>query len=714
MKDIFRKSENCWRLETAHRAAFLIDGEDYFKALHQSMRQARRSIMITGWDLHSGLCLLRGEKSGGYPSRLGKFLNYLARKTDGLQIYLLGWDFSMIYAMEREFFPRYRLKWISHKRIHFCLDSAHPVGASQHQKIVVVDDAVAFVGGFDLSKWRWDTSEHLPDNELRRDPDGISYPPFHDVQMIVDGPAARALGELSKTRWKRASGEAPLIDGTKEIDAPWPGSVKPDFEKVQVALARTLPQYRHYDEVREVERLYLDSIAAAQKFIYIENQYLSSFNIGKALESRLKDKDGPEIVIVMPKKTGGWLEQHTMDVLRGRILGRLHKVGSCKRLKIYYPRLAVNPEVDLMVHAKIMVIDDNFVRVGSSNLSNRSLGFDSECDLAITAEPGSPEAQAIASFRNRLLAEHLGVADDDIVQAMDENESLIKAVEALRGGERSLEPMDGSISPELDNLVPQSELLDPEKPIEPKELLDYFISPDQQLPAYRQVLKVIALIAVVLSLAAAWRWTSLSDWLEIDRVLSAAGWLKQQPFSPILVLGTYVLCGLVSFPVTLLIIATVIIFGPWWGMFYALSGAELSALAMFFLGRRLGRETVSRFAGSILNRLNNKLSESGLMAVITFRIIPVAPFSVINMIAGISSIRLQDYLLGTIVGMLPGTIAITIVADQISETLRHPDLGHLGVLFAAVVVFAAGMVWLRRWLRRGRSEEKADNEDSSK
>ena len=93
--------------------------------------------------------------------------------------------------------------------------------------------------------------------------------------------------------------------------------------------------------------------------------------------------------MVLPLKTGGWLEQHTMDVLRDRILRTLREADVHDRLRVYYPQLAVNPDVTLMVHAKVMVIDDCFVRVGSSNLSNRSLGLDSECDLSVVGEKGS-------------------------------------------------------------------------------------------------------------------------------------------------------------------------------------------------------------------------------------------------------------------------------------------------------------------------------------
>lgn len=202
------------------------------------------------------------------------------------------------------------------------------------------------------------------------------------------------MAELAKERWQRACGERPTIDERVEIGDPWPSSVKPDFQNVQVAISRTCPSYEDYAEVREVEQLYLDSIAAARDFIYIENQYLSAYRIGEALKERLQQAGGPEVVIALPKKTGGWLEQHTMDVLRGRIMRRLQKADPHDRLRIYYPRIAVHLDVSLIVHAKVMVIDDCFARVGSSNLSNRSLGLDSECDLAVAADSGSAEAQS--------------------------------------------------------------------------------------------------------------------------------------------------------------------------------------------------------------------------------------------------------------------------------------------------------------------------------
>ena len=154
MENLFEPHRNCYRRVKAHRAAFVVDGEAYFQALRDAFRKARHTIFIIGWDLHSDMRLVRKKGAHDEPIRLGAFLDRLASTNTGLHIYLLSWDFSMIYAMEREFFPRYKLEWRTHKRIHFCLDGHHPIGASQHQKIVVIDDAVAFVGGFDVSKWR--------------------------------------------------------------------------------------------------------------------------------------------------------------------------------------------------------------------------------------------------------------------------------------------------------------------------------------------------------------------------------------------------------------------------------------------------------------------------------------------------------------------------------------------------------------------------------
>ena len=703
---IIQADRNCWRTEKAGRVAIAIDGESYFRAVREAILSARRTVFILGWDIHSKLRLVRDTDDDGYPRELGPLLDFVAKKR-AVDVYVLSWDFAMIYLLEREPLPLYVLNWKTHARVRFYMDDRHPPGASQHQKIVVIDDAVAFSGGLDLSKWRWDTPEHRIDDERRIDPDGKSYPPFHDVQMLVDGVAAVALGELARERWQRATGdEIPAVDGTLVEHDPWPDSLQPVIHNVPVAIARTTAHYDGLEGVREVERLYLDSIAAAKRHIYIENQYLTAHCIGEALGRRLQESDGPEVVIVLPEETGGWLERQTMDVLRSRLAKQLFEADTGKRLRLYYPQLSSSSKVSLMVHAKVMVIDDRLLRVASSNLSNRSMGLDCECDLAIEAEPGTDTEQVICQVRARLLSEHLGVEPEQINEAMQRERSLIKAIENLCGGERTLQPLDTTIAPEVDQLVPESALIDPEQPIDAEGFFSHFV-PDERKPyAMRRVILGVLTLAALLGLAAAWRWSALGEWLDIDQLIRQARTLNAHPATPLLVIAGFAVAGSLAVPLTLLVVAAVLAFGSLGGFFYSLVGAELSALLTYAAGQGAGRDLVRRYAGKGLNSISKQLSRRGVLTIITLRIVPVAPFTIINLVAGASHIRLRDFALGTLIGLLPGLTAIAMFADSLVHSIRNPDVDSFTWLTAVVLVIMLATLWLRKLLRRWQSSAK--------
>jgi phospholipase D1/2 len=169
---LLQPGRNCWRIEKSSRLAFLIDGAAYFSAVRAAIARARRSVFILGWDIDSRVRLVPGGANDGLPEELGDFLNEVVKRQRDLQMYVLTWDFAMVFALDREWLPIYKLDWRTHRRLHFQLDDKHPLGASHHQKIVVVDDAVAFVGGLDLTHHRWDTPEHACRNPGRCDPDG--------------------------------------------------------------------------------------------------------------------------------------------------------------------------------------------------------------------------------------------------------------------------------------------------------------------------------------------------------------------------------------------------------------------------------------------------------------------------------------------------------------------------------------------------------------
>lgn len=698
---LLQAGRNCWRIEPADRIAFLIDGADYFKAFYEAVAKAQRSILIVGWDINSRVRLLREERPGEYPAQLGDFLNAVVAGRKELHAHVLIWDFAMIYALEREWLPIYRLGWRTHRRLHFRLDDKHPAGASLHQKIVVVDDKVAFVGGFDLTKWRWDTPDHRPDDARRQDPDGVLYPPFHDVQLLVSGKAAAALGQLVRERWRRVTGQRlapPHID--RRVD-PWPDHVKADIQQAEVAIARTDPAYKQYPEIFETERLYLDAIAAAEYSIYIENQYFTSLKVGQALADRLEQEAGPEVVIVLPRRTSGWLEQNTMDVLRGRLLKKIRSADRYGRLKVYYPDNPALGGSRINVHSKVLVVDDKLVRIGSSNLSNRSMRLDIECDLAIESGSRQDIARAIGTFRNRLLAEHLDTRAERVGRALSCNQySLIAALESLRSSGRSLQPLEVEIPADVDVLVPEAALVDPERPMKADLLINQLIDEESHRSVSRRLFFSSSLILLLIALVGAWRLGLFEGWLAIKSLFHTLRALANTDYAPLLGVGSYLLGGLLFLPVNLLVIATLLIFEPVSGFFYALIGSFLSALTLYGIGRMLGRRPVRRLVGSRLNRISRHLARQGIVSMIAIRMLPIASFTLINLVAGASRIHFRNFALGTFIGMIPGILAMTVLVSSIKAAVAEPGTLTYSLLAGVIIAITLAVLAWRRWLLR--------------
>jgi phosphatidylserine/phosphatidylglycerophosphate/cardiolipin synthase-like enzyme/uncharacterized membrane protein YdjX (TVP38/TMEM64 family) len=714
--DMLVPGRNCWRVEGAERFAVLVDGEDYFAAVRAAMIAARRRIDIAAWDIHSRVALVRGagQPDDGLPVQLGELLIALLERNPDLSVHILLWDYAPIYALEREPLLFGDGPWERHPRLRFIKDSSHPLAASQHQKLVVIDDRVAFCGGFDLSKWRWDTSAHAADDPRRRDPDGDPYPPFHDLGAVVDGDVARALAELFAERWRWAGGEhralPPADSSAQDVEDPWPAGVEPQLFEQPVAIARTLPKYDGRPAVRESERLYLDMIARAGSLLYIENQYLTSRAIRNALSRSLARAQGPDIVIVLPRQTGHWLEQHTMDVLRARLLSRLRDADRHGRLRVYYPD--VGGDRDMMVHAKLMIADDRVLRLGSSNLSNRSMGLDSECDLCIVAESDDQRAY-IAGLRRRLLGMFLSrepnVVADAEARAARWGRSPGAAVDTLRegrggdGGAR-LEVLDGRADPEWERQLPDERLIDPDRPLGPDLVADVVVGDQESAGHLRRRLWIGGGILVLfLALAAAWRWTPLASWLDPEVLAAAARDLAGTTWGPPVALVAFVAAAVVAVPVTLLILVCSLVFDPITGALLALTGSTLAAAAGYAIGRFAGRGALDSLAGGRLERLSRRLARRGILTIVTVRIVPVAPFAVINLAAGASHVRLRDVVIGTVIGMAPAVIAMGLFAEGLLSLLGRADVRSIALVGLGLAAMV-GLTVLGRRLLRGEGD----------
>ncbi|MDT5174863.1 MAG: hypothetical protein QOG37_2114 [Mycobacterium sp.] len=459
--------QTCWRVARANQFACIIDAADYFYQVKSAMLRAQHRIMLIAWDLDARMSFERGAKTLPGPNQLGAFLYWMLWKRPTLEVYLLKSNLRLLPAFDGIWYgltPVTLVNRLSSKRIHFAVDGAHPVGAVHHQKIAVVDDAVAFCGGLDLTIERWDTRAHLDKNRGRRT-FGRSYGPRHEVALAVDGAAARALGEQARQRWQTATGQP--LDPVDAKHVTWPNKLEPALRSVDIGIARTLPELDHRPEIREVEALNFAAIAAARHVIYLENQYLAARNLVEALAARLKEDDGPEIVIVLPRSSESPLEQRAMDSARHLLIPVLWAADDHHRLGIYWP--VTDGGTPIYVHSKVLVVDDRLLRIGSSNLNNRSMGFDSECDIAMEAIEAHQDAswldeirREITSLRNELVSEHLGVAVGEFESAVGRFQSFLQAIEALRGQGRTLRPFtEETIADEASPLA-ENDLMDPD------------------------------------------------------------------------------------------------------------------------------------------------------------------------------------------------------------------------------------------------------------
>lgn len=684
---MFQPGRNAWRVEPADRAAMLIDAGAFFGAVREALLQAQRHVFIIGWDLDSRTRLVGDDcaANDGWPITLREFLIRLIRARPDLTVHLLAWDFAVLYALEREPFPSLKLGWNTPARLRFRLDNSLPLGASHHQKIIVVDDAVAFSGGLDLTIRRWDNSEHCAVHPSRVDPAGQPYRPFHDVQFVVDGEAARALGELARERWARASGEQIPLE---PVGSPWPASVVPDFTGARIAIARTLPAHEERHEVREVETLFYDMIACAKEAIYIENQFLTCASIAKALARQLQAEPKLEAVIVAPHRHESWLESHVMRSGRIRFRRILHEAGVGDRVRLLHPEVCDGDHMtDVMVHSKVMIVDDRLLRIGSANLNNRSMGTDSECDLALEAH-GENDRAIIRHIRARLIGDHCGVAAEAVSADLAAHGSLIRAAESLSGRGHRLRPIEDG-EPDHGDLAEYIEgLADPERPIQSKELVSRLFA--ERIPRrVPPLLKVGAIAAAFVGLTVAWQFPPLSEIARPDHVGPMLRALAQEQWAPLLVIGVYLAGGLIGFPVLLLIAATAATFGPATGLLYATAGSLASAIVTYAVGAALGRDSLRQLLGPRLKRVQRRIVSGGVLAISAIRLIPIAPFTVVNLVAGASEIRLGAYIAGTIIGMAPGLLVMSALGHQFVRILSEPKPIEFAMLVGVVLLWIA-------------------------
>lgn len=470
--------QTCATLVTSTSAGLLIDGRDFFRAVYDACSQAERTIFMAGWQFASDVELLRGDDvcDPAYPSSFLDFLRELCEHKPALEVYLLPWDSSAVFAFEREPLQRLKFRRKGHPRIHWRMDNSHPPGASHHQKLIVIDRSLAFVGGMDLCTSRWDDRQHCAAKKERCThgrPDG----PYHDVQAYVTGEAVDVLGRWFAWRWQQATSEELTLPDVAPRDLVFTPTIA--VHAPRIGLARTLPAMDDpaTRPVTELLQLHVRAIGQARRVIYIENQYLSSDELWRAIKARL-EAGAPhlQIVLVLPEKSAGFKERISIGVYQQAILESLTEAAERNghALGVYY-QAACGPDGDVpvFIHAKVLAVDDRFLLVSSANLTNRSMSFDSE--LGIAWESREPTASQ-RNARVELLGEHCGVARDEAEALVGPIDGLVARLDrfahartgALRIHRRNADEKPGWLL---------SRLLPPETPFDPDTIEDMLPEP---------------------------------------------------------------------------------------------------------------------------------------------------------------------------------------------------------------------------------------------
>ncbi|WP_106477673.1 TVP38/TMEM64 family protein [Phytohalomonas tamaricis] len=222
----------------------------------------------------------------------------------------------------------------------------------------------------------------------------------------------------------------------------------------------------------------------------------------------------------------------------------------------------------------------------------------------------------------------------------------------------------------------------------------------------RRLWLLVLIVVVMAVLGGVWQWLAMGDNLTpetLQNVLAETMYLRNTVWAPMVLMVIYVVASIVVFPLTILVGTTGLIFGPWLGLAYGLTGTMLASMSTYWLGRKLGRDTLVRYGGQRINKLADALANRGIRTMIVFNLLPLAPFTFTNMIAGACHLRFRAYMIGSFIGILPGLAAVTVAGSQLGSLLQTSSLSNVLLAAGAVAVAAAVLLTLRHLAQRRES-----------
>lgn len=220
----------------------------------------------------------------------------------------------------------------------------------------------------------------------------------------------------------------------------------------------------------------------------------------------------------------------------------------------------------------------------------------------------------------------------------------------------------------------------------------------------------ITVATVLVCLGLLWQWLSMHDMLTPQRLLGFAqyslAW-RDTPWAILVITAIYTGASLLVFPLSLLVAVTGLLFGPWWGFTYALAGTMAASIATYWAGRKLGREALLRHGGRRLNGLAKRLAGRGIRTMTVVNLLPLAPFTLTNMMAGAFHLRFRDYMLGSLLGIVPGLIGMTLLGSQLASLISAENRSELVFALGGIVLGIVVLLGLKRYAS-GRQQRPRD------
>jgi phosphatidylserine/phosphatidylglycerophosphate/cardiolipin synthase-like enzyme len=380
-----------------NRLDVLIDGEHAIAAILAAIRSARSHVHVAGWHVTPSFAL---ERDGAQRTTLKQALAELAERIP-VRVLLWAGPPLPVFEPKRSDVKEVREELSRGTRIRCVLDARERTMHCHHEKLVIVDDEVAFVGGIDLTSLsgdRWDSREHPADGQLG----------WHDAATRLRGPAVADVAEHFRARWQEVAKE-PLP----------PPSAQPPAGETDVQVLRTVPEVTYAFAPRGDFRIldaYVRALRSAQRLIYLENQFLWSTEIADVLAAKLRDPPAPDfrVLLMLPAHPN-----NGADTTRGQLGLLVEAAGDSGRLLATTISCHSGTRThQLYVHAKVGIVDDRWLTVGSANLNEHSLFNDTEMNVATC------DAELARRTRLELWSEHLELpverVDGDPTTVIDE------------------------------------------------------------------------------------------------------------------------------------------------------------------------------------------------------------------------------------------------------------------------------------------------------